>query len=1277
MRTNLFLAAAAGMAAMALAAGCGDGEEGGGGGTGGGGTGGGGTDGGGTGGAGGGPGCYSATFTTPASGANLTSANDLDGDCSNGINVNVVVATNAPNGTAATLLAGTQELGTTTASAALLKFDDISLQSSGSTKLTLRFDDHPSCDSSIDITQSCGAECSISKPVLSLTHPKLNGVPVAEGGDRVSAPGQDYQAAFEVTTGIEDGQPVTLTVDGKTQVAVALAQSGVATFPGVTLLPDGDHKVQAVCQPKVGQAGSSAEVTYPVDTTPPELNNTAPAAGHFFGPTDDTNSAKSGLQFKVCGETTASDAIDLPVSLGGAENNFCVGIGSATPSCVAAKTAAVGGASGACVELDCPGGAPFDLSLTLRDDAGNPTKATIQGVRCASSLPSVQIVEPVDGTGSDVTKHILSATATQLRKDQDAAKAGAQYTVVACTDVASGSAELLTGLVGGTAKAWPTKATPTAAQASDNCPSGLGYVLKFTNADLDESAETGTGTLATATELKVKVTDVSTAEGTSPAVAVWVDSVDPTISEFLPNPLCGKQFQSATAVQQQVGFVATAAPIDVAIAGPSSTTQFPNQGTQPGTIYLGNVTFDVGNSTVTATTKDPAGNAGALKSPCVVTVGNPPVVTWVAPASATPLNASTDGNAGTAGWQGALTVQTDVGGSGGTVSFTYDCGGTVTQLGQSNIDAAGVATLASATLPECAANGKLTATTSSITGKGIGTAALNKIVDTIVPGAPTALVASVKDRRATTFGLTWTAPADGGQTVGGYQVRVSKAPITGANFDSAEAVAFGGAPKAPGGAESIDVLNRIIENDHYFAIAATDAAGNRSAVVSAGPTKATFNATILAGAADEGYGFSIDGSASINGDSLADLIVGTRYGVTARAYFGQASGYAATPNVTFTGVTGTAFGYSVAVVGDIDSDGLPDVAIGARLEAGRGRVYVYKGRATWPANLTSSQADYIIDVDPVADVGFSSSSFGWSMVPLGDFDGDGAADFAVGAYLYGGGRGYVAVIRGVPTGQTFPATVTLPAAVGTRAIALFGDAGIAANNWFGQSLAGLGPFYTGGIPALVVGAGGPLTSRVYAFKGGATVPSTLQVSNGETFQGSTTQRTGTVVNPLGSLAGVPALGVSSPGISTTTGGDARVFFGNPASGVFSGTSSVFTNSAATSAGDGFSTAFFGGGFSGSTVNVSFINGPQPDIAISSVKEAGAIPTKLYIIDGVKAGTSADVATAADVAYTLPSTWAGAAYHSGPLRDSNGDGYADLAVGEQKPGAYDGRVLVLW
>src|SRR4029079_1366164 len=211
-------------------------------------------------------------------------------------------------------------------------------------------------------------------------------------------------------------------------------------------------------------------------------------------------------RFNVAARTTSADAAGLPASLGGGVNNLCVALGGSA-SCVG--TAAVTAVNtDACVAVTCPGGAPFNITVTLKDGAGNPTSTTIQGVSCASTLPSVQVITPVSDAPAfnDPSKHILSATAPVGVRDLDPNTADAQAHVAACTD-RNGSATLEHGLSGGTLTLLAGPITTVAAVATDNCPSGLGFVARFPGGTLRESIENTSGTLATPTELRVRVAD--------------------------------------------------------------------------------------------------------------------------------------------------------------------------------------------------------------------------------------------------------------------------------------------------------------------------------------------------------------------------------------------------------------------------------------------------------------------------------------------------------------------------------------------------------------------------------------------------------------------------------------------------------------------------------------------------------------------------------------------------------------------------------------------------
>src|SRR4029079_3868717 len=161
----------------------------------------------------------------------------------------------------------------------------------------------------------------------------------------------------------------------------------------------------------------------------------------------------------------------------------------------------------ACVAVTCPGGAPFDLTVTLTDAAGNPTSKKISGVSCSSSLPLVEIVSPVSDAPSfsNVAKRILSVTAPGGIHDLDGGAASAQANVVACSD-ASGTAALLAGHVGDASLTQIATASTAAAIPGDNCPAGLGFAAHFSGATLPQSTEDAAGALTAATRLEVTVT---------------------------------------------------------------------------------------------------------------------------------------------------------------------------------------------------------------------------------------------------------------------------------------------------------------------------------------------------------------------------------------------------------------------------------------------------------------------------------------------------------------------------------------------------------------------------------------------------------------------------------------------------------------------------------------------------------------------------------------------------------------------------------------------------
>ena len=166
-------------------------------------------------------------------------------------------------------------------------------------------------------------------------------------------------------------------------------------------------------------------------------------------------------------------------------------------------------------------------------------------------------------------------------------------------------------------------------------------------------------------------------------------------------------------------------------------------------------------------------------------------------------------------------------------------------------------------------------------------------------------------------------------------------------------------------------------------------------------------------------GYSVATAGDVNSDGFDDVIIGSRgwdngqvnEGM-AQVFLGSGTGLQTTATWTVeSNEAGAELGVSVATAGDVNADGYADVLAGAYLDDGsvvdQGAAYLYKGFSTgvettpaWTGTKAGNAAQY-----------------GISVAPAGDVDGDGYADFIVGAWGYDNGQtdeGGVFLYRGGP-----------------------------------------------------------------------------------------------------------------------------------------------------------------------------------------------------------------------------------------------------------------------
>ena len=386
---------------------------------------------------------------------------------------------------------------------------------------------------------------------------------------------------------------------------------------------------------------------------------------------------------------------------------------------------------------------------------------------------------------------------------------------------------------------------------------------------------------------------------------------------------------------------------------------------------------------------------------------------------------------------------------------------------------------------------------------------------------------------------------------------------------------------------------------------------------------------VMTGASDWGpdkTGWSVSSAGDVNGDGLADMIVGSPAADTGkgRSYvvFGKTNTAGITLSSIDSGISGGFVirgesandfsGYSVSGAGDVNGDGLSDLIVGAygvnnSTQNEAGKAYVVFGKSGVTAvNLSAVAAGtggFVMT--GVSDWG--PDQIGWSVKSAGDVNGDGLADMIVGAPASEGSKGRSYVVFG----KTSTAGITL-SSIDSGISDGFVIRGQSALDNSGYSVSGAGDVNGDGLADLIVGSnladpvtGGTSAGRSYVVFG-KTGATSIELSAVAAGTG------GFVIN--GQSAN------DQSGVSVSAAGDVN--------------------------GDGLADLIVG--------------------ANLSDPASGANAGRSYVVFGKTAGTAIELSAVAEGTGGFVINGQGAADNSGysvsAAGDVNGDGLADLIVG---------------
>lgn len=179
------------------------------------------------------------------------------------------------------------------------------------------------------------------------------------------------------------------------------------------------------------------------------------------------------------------------------------------------------------------------------------------------------------------------------------------------------------------------------------------------------------------------------------------------------------------------------------------------------------------------------------------------------------------------------------------------------------------------------------------------------------------------------------------------------------------------------------------------------------------------------------YGTSVAAMGDLDGDGYGDAVISDPFDGAGVVFLhrGAAGGFGTTPAGAARGlVDGEQFGMSVGRVGDIDGDGIADLAVGAPFSSGAagaketGRLYLFSG-----ATLLSGGTPTPL---LVAYGDARLDRLGYNLAAGRDATGDGVPDLIVSALSRQDGRGWVYLVDGTARGVGAISTFAVASVIG-------------------------------------------------------------------------------------------------------------------------------------------------------------------------------------------------------------------------------------------------------